>query len=134
MMPRNEKLIAELRTLAQKLDQAERRLNEHVFHHGAAPISIPADPEHDADIIMLDAADAMRRAAVALADCGWRTIETALKDGRPCLIGGYSKEEQVWRSAVCLWATGGEFWWDWPWGIKPTHWCDTPPPPAKDEG
>ena len=102
----NKDLIAELRSLVLKMRTGSLALID--------------------ESVLTRAADALEAA-----DGGWQPIEMLCKDGRPRLIGGYSKEEQVWRSAVCLWATGGEFWWDWPWGIKPTHWCDTPPPPTE---
>lgn len=48
-----------LKALPELLRAAERRVNRHIFGHGASLASIPANRDHDVDLLLVEAAKAI---------------------------------------------------------------------------
>jgi hypothetical protein len=53
------------------LRNAERRVNQHIWGDKRAIVSIPAVPDRDVDILLLEAADEIERLSAELKDHMW---------------------------------------------------------------
>ena len=73
--------------------------------------------------------------AAALAETGWRPIDTAPRTGKPLL--GFVPSYYQGSGGICVivWDEGDGEWWDnQAFKTEPTHWMPLPPPPAEEPG
>lgn len=106
----SEQLTSKQRDLPKLLREAERRVNKFLFE-GARPsfASIPARPDRDVNLLLVEAADEIERLTrenAALTELyveggtALHTQKEALRDERDHLLEEYAKAERLWKETA----------------------------------